>query len=181
MEGEKQKSQDEGNLEEETREGVEGIPAPEMATVVQAVEFFQPSRRARKQITDSGDIVGENRTGGSGKKLGEGVVEKERGVHQDEKKAKGQNLVGGRHGQDSLEPNFPIGGGGHPVADAGIAVRNGIEKKMAGHSCGKSGHRTAGEGVCQEHANGNVDGGKHGDQSEANSGKGKQDNFIHSP
>lgn len=97
-----------------------------MAAVVQAVQLFQPGGWAGKQIPESGDVVGEDRAGGSGEKLDERVVLKKGGSDQHEKKAEGYHLVGGRHGQDSLESNFSGGRGGDPVTDAGIPVRKGV-------------------------------------------------------
>lgn len=87
--GEVDKGQDQANLEQESCDGGEGVPTPKVAAVMKTVQFFQPGGGPRKQIADPGDIVREDRTCGSGKKLGQGVMHEKGRADQQDKKAKG--------------------------------------------------------------------------------------------
>lgn len=118
MEGEIKKAQDKGDLKEEPGEDVEGIAAPKMAAVVEPVKFFQPGGWMGKKIPDSGNVIRENRASRTGEQKRERVMTKKGRGKEDEEQAESQKLVGDGHGQNPLQANFPIGCGGHPMADA---------------------------------------------------------------
>lgn len=102
MEGEEEEAHDQGDLEQEACEDIEWVPATEMTALVKAMNFFQPRGRAAKKVAKSREVVRKNGSGSSGEELREGVVAKKWRSEEHGEQAKGQNLVGDRHGEDPL-------------------------------------------------------------------------------
>ncbi len=111
-------SESEKGLEDESTTDGEGVAATEVAPLVQAMKFFEPSGRAREEIAKSGEVVGSHRADRAGREQGEGNGVESRGPKKDEKNSPGNDLIGDREGKEAGEFCFAVGGGVDPVADA---------------------------------------------------------------
>ena len=75
----------EQGLKDEAATDGKGVAATEVAPLVQAMKFFEPSGRAREEIPNSGEVVGSHRADGAGQKQGEWNGVESRGAKKDEK------------------------------------------------------------------------------------------------
>ena len=101
---------------------------------METVKRFEPDGGLGEKIPNSGDVVGEYRTEGSGQKNPESGRGESWRRQKKEKNSAPQNLVGEHHGKESLKFGSVIPRRVDPVSYASVAMGNGVEGQMAGHS-----------------------------------------------
>ncbi|NCX36410.1 MAG: hypothetical protein EBX19_07375 [Actinobacteria bacterium] len=110
MEGEGDGTEDEEGLENQASADGEGVVAPEMEALVEAMESLEPSRCFPAQIPQSGEVVRKHRTDRPGQKQRQGDGSKGRGSQENEKHDQGEKLVGNGHGKQAGKFRFTVRG-----------------------------------------------------------------------
>ncbi len=152
----------EEGLKDESAADGEGVAATEVASFVQTMDSFQPRRWVWEEIANSGEVVGKDRADGSREQEGKWNRGEGGRAKEDQKNNQGEDLVREGHGEEAGEFGFSVGGGVKPVADARVAVGNGVEGEMAEDGGQKYGNFSSRHDLGQTHAENKVDGGEQG-------------------
>ena len=102
-----------------------------MTAVVKAMEIFQPGWGFFAEVSESRKVIGKDRAEGAREQKRRGNRRKSRGTNHDKKNNQGDDLIRNGHREQAGEFGFAVRRGVNPMADAGIAMRNSIQGKVA--------------------------------------------------